>query len=218
MLRWGMNSDEVRRAYDIVAGQYHARFADELTHKPFDRMWLDRFAAELPLDARVVEIGCGDGHVAAYLAARGAHMEGLDLSPEMIRVAQRAYPHLRLCVGDVLALPYAPATFDAIVAFYSIVNLTAWDCRVAFAEFARVLRAGGVATLAFHIGDERLRVDDWWETTASLDFHLHPLERVCSQLGDAGFEVILCEHRGPYAPEVEAQTRRGYIVARRRAQ
>ena len=213
-----MNSDEVRRAYDIVAGQYHTRFADELTHKPFDRMWLERFAADLRLDARVVEIGCGDGHVAAYLAARGAHIEGLDLSPEMIRVAQRAYPHLRFCVGDVLALPYASASFEAIVAFYSIVNLTAWDCRVAFAEFARVLRVGGVVTLAFHVGDERLHMNNWWETTASLDFYLHPLERVCAQLDDAGFEVILCEHRGPYAPEVEAQTRRGYIVARRCAQ
>jgi ubiquinone/menaquinone biosynthesis C-methylase UbiE len=212
-----MNSDEVRRAYDIVAGQYHTRFADELAHKPFDRMWLERFAADLPLDARVVEIGCGDGHVAAYLAARGMHIEGLDLSPEMVRVAQRAYPHLRFCVGDVLALPYASASFEAIVAFYSIVNLTAWDCRVAFAEFVRVLRVGGVATLAFHIGDERLRMNNWWETTASLDFHLHPLERVCSQLDDAGFEVTLCEHRGPYAPEVEAQTRRGYIVARKGA-
>ncbi len=213
-----MNSDEVRRAYDIVAGQYHTRFANELVHKPFDRMWLDRFAASLQSDARVLEVGCGDGHVGAYLAARGARVEGLDLSFEMVRVARRAYPNLGFCVGDALALPYATASIDAIVAFYSIVNLTAWDCRVAFAEFARVLRGDGLTTLAFHIGDERLLVDNWWETTASLDFHLHPLERICGQLADAGFEVVLCEHRGPYAPEVEAQTRRGYVVARRRSQ
>ncbi len=209
-----MNSEEVRGAYDIVAGRYHARFADELVHKPFDRAWLGCFAAELAPDARVVEIGCGDGHVAAYLAARGSRVEGVDLSPEMIRVAERSYPHLEFCVGDALALPFNDASFDAIVAFYSIVNLDAHDCRVAFGEFARVLRSDGVATFAFHVGDERLRVENWWETTASLDFYLHPLERVCGQLRDAGFEVVRCEHRKPYAPEVEAQTRRGYIVAR----
>jgi ubiquinone/menaquinone biosynthesis C-methylase UbiE len=209
-----MNSHEVRRAYDVVADQYHTRFADELAHKPFDRAWLDRFAAERIHDARVVEIGCGDGHVAAYLAERGLRVEGVDLSPEMIRVAQRGYPHLPFCVGDALALPFDDASLDAIVAFYSIVNLDADDCLAAFREFARVLRAGGVATLAFHIGDEMLRVESWWGTTASLDFYLHPLERVCGQLRAAGFEVLRCEEREPYAPEVEAQTRRGYLLVR----
>jgi ubiquinone/menaquinone biosynthesis C-methylase UbiE len=209
-----MNSHEVRRAYDIVAGQYHSRFADELAHKPFDCAWLDRFAAGLAPDARVVEIGCGDGHIGAYLAARGVRIEGLDLSPEMTVVARSAYPHIDFCVGDALALPFEKASLDAIVAFYSIVNLDARDCPVAFDEFSRVLRPGGVATLAFHVGDERLRMENWWETTASLDFHLHPLERVCTQLGASGFEVLRREERAPYGPEVEAQTRRGYVVAR----
>ena len=208
-----MNSHEVRRAYDVVAGQYHTRFADELAHKPFDRAWLDGFVTERTRDARVVEIGCGDGHVAAYLAAQGLLVEGVDLSPEMVRVAKGGYPHLEFYVGDALALPFGDASFDAIVAFYSIVNLNAHDCLVAFREFARVLRKGGVATLAFHIGDERLRMENWWGTTASLDFFLHPPQRVCDQLCDAGFDVLRCEQREPYAPEVEAQTRRGYILA-----
>ncbi len=210
----GMNSNEVRRAYDTVAGEYHGRFADELTRKPFDCAWLDRFATEVVANGRVVEIGCGDGHVAAYLAKRRLRVEGLDLSPEMVLVAARAYPHLSFCVGDALSLPFDTGVLDAIVAFYSIVNLDSRDCADAFREFRRVLRAGGGLTLAFHVGDERLRVEHWWDTSASLDFHLHPLARVCEQLRAAGFEVIRSEERGPYAPDVEAQTRRGYVVAR----
>jgi ubiquinone/menaquinone biosynthesis C-methylase UbiE len=212
-----MNSDEVRRAYDIVACRYHARFADELARKPFDCAWLDAFAALVVRECReacVVEVGCGDGHVAAYLAARGLLIEGLDLSPEMVQVAKLAYPQLRFHVGDALALPFDDASVDATVAFYSIVNLDARDCRGAFDEFARVSRAGALLTLAFHLGDERLRIENWWETVASLDFHLHPLERVCSQLSDAGFNVLRREERQPYASDIEAQTRRGYILAR----
>jgi ubiquinone/menaquinone biosynthesis C-methylase UbiE len=215
-----MNSDEVRGAYDIVAGRYHARFADELARKPFDCAWLDAFAALAVRERRdacalrVVEVGCGDGHVAAYLAARGLLIEGLDLSPEMVRVAKHAYPQLTFHVGDALALRFDDASVDAIVAFYSIVNLDARDCRRAFDEFARVSRTGALLTLAFHLGDERLRIENWWDTPASLDFHLHPLERVCSQLGDAGFDVLHREERQPYAPDVEAQTRRGYVLAR----
>jgi ubiquinone/menaquinone biosynthesis C-methylase UbiE len=211
-----MNTDEVRHAYDTVAGEYHTRFADELARKPFDRAWLDRFAVDVGSNGRVVEVGCGDGHVAAYLAARGLSVEGLDLSNEMVLVAKRAYPTLRFSVGDVRALLFDDGSVDAIVAFYSIVNLEACDCLDAFGEFARVLQAGGLVTLAFHIGDERLRMENWWETTASLDFHLHPLERVREQLCQTGFDILRCEERGPYAPDVEAQTQRGYIVARTR--
>ena len=209
-----MNTDEVRRAYDTVASEYHVRFADELARKPFDRAWLDRFAIEVAADGRVVEVGCGDGHVAAYLEKRGLRVQGLDLSPEMTRVASRAYPQLSFCVGDVRSLPFDAGCLHAIVAFYSIVNLDAHDCAVAFREFRRVLRAGSRVMLAFHLGDERLRVENWWDTSASLDFHLHPLERVCGQLREAGFEIARSEERGPYATDVEAQTRRGYVDAR----
>lgn len=215
-----MNRDEVRAAYDIVADRYHARFADELARKPFDCAWLDAFAADVMRECgdarglRVVEVGCGDGHVAAYLAARGVVVDGLDLSPGMVNVARRAYSQLTFHVGDVLALPLDDASLDAIVAFYSIVNLDARDCRGAFDEFARVSRPGALVTLAFHVGEERLRVENWWETNASLDFHLHPLERVCSQLCEAGFDVLRREEREPYAPDVEAQTQRGYVLAR----
>ncbi len=209
-----MNTNEVRRAYDTVAGEYHKRFADELARKPFDCAWLDRFATEVAAGGRVVEVGCGDGHVAAYLAKRGVRVEGLDLSAEMALVARRAYPELSFCVGDARSLPFHNNSVDAIVAFYSIVNLDPHDCAVAFREFRRVLRARGLMTVAFHIGDERLRVENWWDTSASLDFHLHPLERVCEQLREAELEIVRSEERGPYAPDVEAQTRRAYVVAK----
>ncbi|HEY6599085.1 MAG TPA: class I SAM-dependent methyltransferase [Pseudomonadales bacterium] len=211
-----MDVDEVRTAYDTVAKLYHTRFADELAQKPFDRAWLDRFAEGCARDDRVIEVGCGDGHVAAYLAKRGVRVEGLDLSSEMVAVARTAYPALAFASGNLLALPLADASVDAIVAFYSIVNLEAHDCVVAFGEFRRVLRANGRVTLAFHIGAEKLRLENWWETGANLDFHLHPLERVCEQLRAAAFEVVECTTRKPYAENVEAQTRRAYVLARAR--
>lgn len=209
-----MDIDEVRRAYDTVAREYHMRFAGELAHKPFDRAWLDRFADGCTRGDRVVEVGCGDGHVAAYLANRGLRVDGLDLSPAMVAVARNAYPTLTFASGNLLALPLADASVDAIVSFYSIVNLTPDDCAVAFAEFRRVLRPNGRVTVAFHDGHEKMRIENWWETNASLDFHLHPIEKICEQLREAAFEIVTCEMREPYAANVEAQTRRGYVLAR----
>lgn len=160
-----MDIDEVRTAYDTVALQYHTRFGDELAHKPYDRAWLDRFAEGCARDDRVVEVGCGDGHVAAYLANRGVRVDGLDLSPAMVAVARGAYPTLTFASGNLLALPFADASVDAIVSFYSIVNLTPDDCAVAFGEFRRVLRPHGRVTLAFHIGSEEMRIENWWTRT-----------------------------------------------------
>lgn len=208
-----MDIDEVRAGYDRVADEYAARLADELEHKPFDRAWLDGVGDRLATDARVVELGCGDGHIAGYLASRSLTVEGLDLSPAMIRVAQKAYPGVHFRVGNVLALPYTDDSIDALVAFYSIVNLTADDCETAFSEFTRVLAPGGLVTLAFHVGDETRRAEDWWGTGANLDFFFHPVSRVLAALTAAGLEVERVKERDPYAEPIEAQTRRAYVVA-----
>ncbi|MEJ2133059.1 MAG: class I SAM-dependent methyltransferase, partial [Gammaproteobacteria bacterium] len=144
-----MNVEEVRCGYDAVARAYHGRFGHELSAKPFDREWLDDLVEALDPGSRVVEVGCGDGHVADYLSRSTLRVEGLDVSPAMIGVAREAYPDLSFVIGDILALPYRAESLDAVVSFYSIVNLEPADCRAAFKEFARVLRRGGMATIAF---------------------------------------------------------------------
>ena len=76
-------------SYDLVAERYAAEIAGELTHKPLDRGLLDA-VAELAGGGPVADVGCGPGHVAAYLAGRGARTVGLDLSPGMCAVARGA--------------------------------------------------------------------------------------------------------------------------------
>ena len=210
-----MNSVEVRRAYDRVAAEYHERLGRELDDKPFDRTWLERFAERVRGAERVVEVGCGDGHVAAHLANMGVEIVGVDLSPGMIEVARSAYPEVDFEVGDLLNQSFGDGEVDALISFYSIVNLTSGDCSTAFTEFARVLRKGGLLNLAFHIGEERIREDNWWETGAELDFFLHPVGRIRSQLMESGFSIERFEQRSPYDESVEVQTTRAYFLAQR---
>ena len=164
---------------------------------------------------RVLEVGCGDGHVAAYLAKRGLRVEGLDLSSEMVAVARAAYPALAFASGNLLALPLADASVDAIVAFYSIVHFHDGQLALAFSEMARVLMPGGLAAFAFHIGDEVIHRDEWWTHPVTLDFRMLPTEHVVELLRDAGMDVTSTTERGPYHPDVEYQSRRAYLVARR---
>src|SRR5437773_6198242 len=74
----------VRASYDRVAAEYAERIAGELAGKPFDRALLDRFADQVRPLGPVCDVGCGPGHVTAYLHERGLDVFGVDLSPEMV--------------------------------------------------------------------------------------------------------------------------------------
>jgi organic hydroperoxide reductase OsmC/OhrA len=74
----------VRASYDRLAAAYAEHVAGELAHKPFDRALLDDLADRVRGAGPVGDVGCGPGHVTAYLRARGVDARGVDLSPEMI--------------------------------------------------------------------------------------------------------------------------------------
>jgi SAM-dependent methyltransferase len=207
--------DDTRATYDRVARRYADEIATELDHKPFDRAFLDRFAEAVRDLGPVVELGCGPAHVAAYLAERGVSISGLDFSPQMVAEARRLFPELDVIVGDMLDLPFADATLGGVIAFYSIIHFDDGQLKRAFTEMARALKPGGLAALAFHIGDEIVHRDEWWTEPVSLDARFLRPEHVAALLTDAALEVTSSEERDPYAPEVEYQSRRSYIVARR---
>jgi len=112
------------------------------------RRWQRSALAFLPSPgARVLELGCGPGHLLVEMAARGYRIAGLDLSPGMARLAGRRLRRagrpasgVLLCRGRAGALPFAPGSFDAVVATFPTAYIVDPAC---LGSLARVLRAGG---------------------------------------------------------------------------
>lgn len=206
---------ETREGYDRVSDEYAARFRDELSHKPFDREVLAELAEELRAAGPVADVGCGPGQIAAHLHAAGVDVRGIDLSPGMIEQARSLFPDVDFSVGDMRDLPLRKSSLAGITAFYSIIHLSHEDVPVAFAEFHRVLRPGGLLLLAFHLGDKVETLDEWWGRKVSIDFVFFERKEIEDRLLAAGFEIIEARERDPY-PVVEAQTRRAYVLAARR--
>src|SRR5947209_680476 len=106
--RFGMRDsgyhDRVGRSYDAVAERYAAAFREELAYKPLDRALLACVIEQSESGAPIADLGCGPGHVAGWLAGRGARAVGIDLSPGMIAVGRREYPGVEFRAGDFLAL------------------------------------------------------------------------------------------------------------------
>lgn len=96
------------------------------------------------LDGRdVLDLGCGTGRVAALAARRGARVTAVDLSPAMIERAA-TLPDLRgarVVVMDAQALDFPDASFDRVVASFSVMFCPQPDR--ALSEARRVLRPGG---------------------------------------------------------------------------
>ena len=140
---------------------------------------------------------------------------GIDLSPEMVRLAQRLSPDIPFQVGDMLALNLEDNSLGGIAAFYSVIHAPPEDIPQVMREFYRVLRPGGWALLAFHIGDEPVHLDEWWEKPVSLDFHFYRPETLTRHLEEAGFHVEARIERAPYAGSVEHPSQRDYLLARK---
>jgi SAM-dependent methyltransferase len=197
----------VRAAYDAVAADYARRVGGELAGKPADRALLDAVAVRA--SGVVGDLGAGPGHVAAYLAGRGAAVVAVDLSPAMLAAGGATVP---AAAGDLLALPLRDGSLSAAVAFYSLIHLPVGTETAALAEVRRVLAPGGELLASFHVGEETRHFDEWWGHRVSLDFRFFEVAEVAAWVEAAGLRVAGVTEREPY-PEVEVATRRAYLRA-----
>ncbi len=205
---------DLQISYDRVADEYAARFFDELAGKPLDRALLGCFAEQVRGAGTVADVGCGPGQVARFLHERGLPVLGIDFSPGMVALARRLNPGLNFRQGTMLALEVEDAAWAGIAAFYAIVHLPPDVVPVALREFHRVLRPGGLLLLAFHLGQDRVHLDEWWGRPVALDFYFFERAAVERQLEDAGFATEARIERQPYA-SVEHPSRRAYLFARK---
>jgi SAM-dependent methyltransferase len=90
---------------------------------------------------RALDAACGTGRHAAFLAARGQRVAGVDTSPAMLARARTRVPGATLVVGSLAALPIPTSSIDVTVCALALMHLP--DLRPAIAELARVLRPGG---------------------------------------------------------------------------
>lgn len=131
----------------------------------YRQMARDVAAAASP-GARILEVGCGPGHLSTRLARDQAlEVTGLDLDPAMIERARANAARSeiqgrapRFVEGDVASLPFDDSSFDLVVSTFSMHHWS--DPTAGLSEIARVLRPGGRVLL--------------WDLTAGLRLPFHP--------------------------------------------
>ncbi len=206
---------KVRATYAAVAASYADALTDELAELPFERWLLDRVAAHAGTHP-VVEVGCGPGHVTAYLAAAGADATGIDLTPEMVEQARARYPEGRYEVGDLRALmrPAHESGWAAVLGWYSLIHLGPTELPGAVDALVRPLEPGGWLVLALHAGAEVRTMTTWFDHEIDLDVVLHDTAEVVAVTERANLVDVEWYRRGPVARRGET-TQRLYVIARK---
>lgn len=153
---------------------------------------------------RVLDVGCGIGGPARYLARHhGCRVTGIDLTPEFVETAEALTRMTGLSdrvgfrLGDGGFLPFKKAEFDAATLLHVGMNVA--DKPALFAEVARVVRPGGGFAVydAMRVGPGDFAFPVPWARTAETSFVASP-DDYRRDLDAAGFEVAAEEDlRGP---------------------
>jgi SAM-dependent methyltransferase len=135
---------------DVIVGNVFDKYG---TGNPVYRRVVDGYFHTLsrllpePLPADVLEVGCGEGHIAGWLSERTAagSVVAVDLSPQMLADGQRRHAGVAFTAGSALELPFEDKSFDLVLLLEVLEHLQ--DPRRALDEARRVSRGQLVASV-----------------------------------------------------------------------
>ena len=208
-----------RAVYDATAETYAAWIGTELSadiEGPIDLAFVASFVELVPAGP-VADVGCGPGRVAAFLAAQGVDVFGVDVSPAMVAIAREAHPAIRFEDGRLTGIPQPDHSLAGVVCWYSIIHTPPDQLPAVFAELERVLVPDGVVLVAFQAGDGvPVTRDGVYGTDLSLTNHRHSPDVVARLMAAAGLRIHARAERDPERDH--ESTPQAFLLARRAAE
>jgi SAM-dependent methyltransferase len=179
------------KAYDAAAESYAQLFHDTLRDSPLDRAILSAFAelARSSGTGEIADLGCGPGHITAYLAGLGPAVFGIDASPTMIDLARQAHPRLRFEVGTMAALTIADGTLGGVLSRWSVIHTPPPEIPAILAEFHRVLAPGGHLLIGFSASDGPAHPAQVFDHTVAPAYRWWP-DHLAALLRDSGLAEV----------------------------
>jgi ubiquinone/menaquinone biosynthesis C-methylase UbiE len=169
---------------------------------------------ELSADDITLDIGCGIGGTARFVASRfGCRVTGIDLTPEFVSTGQTLCKwvglsgQVELHQGDATVMPFANESFDA--AFMLHVGMNVADKEVLFAEVYRLIKPGAIFGIydVMQTSDAPLTYPVPWSSVPDTSA-LATQDEYMEILGQVGFNIIRTRNRRDFAAGFFADTRK----------
>lgn len=143
--------------WDQEAATFDSEPDHGLTEPAVRAAWRDLLLSVLPTaPARVADLGCGTGTLTRVLTDEGYSVEGVDISPEMIKRARVKVPESRFVIADAAAPPLPAAEFDVVLCRHVLWAMS--EPADAFRRWVALLKPRGIVVL----------IEGRWATGAGL--------------------------------------------------
>lgn len=175
--------------YDKVASVYQEKFMDmDLYNDTYDSFCE---LIEKP-DARIFEIGCGPGNITRYLLRKrpGFRIEGIDMAPNMIRLAKANNPGAYFKIMDCRVIDTITDKFDAIMCGFCMPYLSKEDCAKLVKDCSFLLNSGGVFYFSVEEGDYSSSGFQTGKSGHRIYFYYHEESYLQEGLRENNFELV----------------------------
>jgi len=199
----------VELGYDKVAHDY-AQLEGEIE---WPRMrWLKLLLTKLEPGSSVLDLGCGSGDPADVEISRVHKITGVDVSRVQINLARQNVPAGHFIQGDAGSVDLPPASFDAVVSFYTIEHIPRKEHEALLRHIHQWLKLGGVLLISMEAGDYDDMIGEWLGVPMFISCY-NP-ETMRQMMVEAGFDIL----ETAIETQVEKNTEIPYqwILARKR--
>lgn len=201
-------SKQASSVYDKIAEPYAKEFSKSSEY-------IDEFLTLLPKNAKILDVGCGVGVDAGYMASKGFEVVGIDLSKEMLKLAKQKFPKIDFRKQDIRKLDFPPNSFDGILASCSLIHIPKKDVPALLNKFHNMLKENGVIYTALQGGkSEEIFVNEPFKPDEKLFLNIISFDEIKNLLVNAKFSIVKKYERQPKSKE-ELNFTKLFVIAKK---
>ncbi len=179
------------KTYDVIAEKFDESYCTTIYFKKE----LDGFIKLLPKKAKILDVGCGTGHIADYLSKKGFYVTGVDLSKTMLGIARKRAKKAKFRSMDIRKLKFRNRSFDAIISSFSLIHLNSKECSRALLSFSRILKKDGLLFLGLIEGKGSEFIQEPLDRSRMMYFNYYSKNFIKRELAKNSFEIVQVRDR-----------------------
>ena len=170
--------------YDDIAREY----TEEFFTNTQDEKYIDQFLESLE-GLKVLDVGCGNGRDCKYIFQQEFHVRGIDLSKNMLSIAQELVPDVQFEIMDLTNITYPENSYDGIISNCSLFHVPVEELPKTLDSFSKVLKPNGKLLLILQEGLGETMIEEPYRKGVYIYMNYFSVQQLENILAKHRFEI-----------------------------